>query len=64
MWEFKQAVETPREKLKEIVSAVAAHIVFHSSVFLSYFLFRFSHFVSEAQESMTTSLNAILITIQ
>lgn len=64
MWDIKQAVETPREKLKkEIVSAVAAHIAFHSSVFLSYFLFRISRFVSEAQEPMTTSLNAILITI-
>lgn len=65
MWEFKHAVETPREKLKEeIMSTVAAHIAFHSPVFLSYLLFRISHLVSEAQKTMTTSLNAVLISTQ
>lgn len=64
MWEFKNAVES-REKLKkEITITVAAHIAFHSSVFLSYFLFRTSCLVIEAQKTMTTSLNAILISVQ
>lgn len=65
MWEFRHAVETPREKLKEeIMTTAPAHTAFYSFVFPSHFLLRISHLVSETQKTMPTSLNTTLISVQ
>lgn len=61
MWEFGYAVGTLGGKLKEeIMNTAAAQL--HSIHLFS--LLRISHLVSEAQKTIPTSRNAILISVQ